>query len=51
MQFAGMAPYVAFFTAEALEREISLVGFEIIERARHGSRAKDARPFLVARKC
>lgn len=51
MQFAGMAPYVAFFSAEALEREISLVGFEIIERARHGSRAKDARPFLVARKC
>ena len=48
MQFAGRAPYVAFFTADAIEREIIAAGFEIIERARHGSRAKDARPFLVA---
>jgi ubiquinone/menaquinone biosynthesis C-methylase UbiE len=46
----GKAPYVAFFSAEELEREISAAGFEIIEHARHASRGKDTRPFLVARK-
>lgn len=43
MQVVGKAPYVAFFSAEELEREITAAGFEIIERARHGSRGKDAR--------
>lgn len=50
MQTFGKAPYVAFFTDEELEREIAAAHFEIVERARHGSRGKDARPFLVARK-
>jgi ubiquinone/menaquinone biosynthesis C-methylase UbiE len=51
MQMFGQAPYVASFTAEQLEREIAAAGFEIIERARHSSRAKkDPRPFLVARR-
>jgi ubiquinone/menaquinone biosynthesis C-methylase UbiE len=50
MQAFGKAPYVGFFSAEALEREISEAGFEIIERARHGSGKKDMRTFLVARK-
>jgi ubiquinone/menaquinone biosynthesis C-methylase UbiE len=50
MQFVGKAPYVAFVSANELEREITAAGFEIIERARHGSRAKDPRPFLVARR-
>ncbi|MBC7769992.1 MAG: methyltransferase domain-containing protein [Phycisphaerales bacterium] len=50
MQAIGQAPYVAFFSAEELEREIAAAGFEIIERARHGTRGKDVRPFLVARK-
>lgn len=50
MQLIGKAPYVAIFNAEELEREIASAGFEIVERARHGSRAKDARIFLVARK-
>lgn len=50
MQWIGRAPYVAFFSAEKLEREIVAAGFEILERARHGSRSKDARPFLVARR-
>ena len=50
MQVVGKAPYVAFFSAQELEREIAAAGFEIIERARHASRGKDARPFLVARK-
>lgn len=50
MQAFGQAPYVAIFAAEDLEREITAAGFEIAERARHGSRGKDARAFLVARK-
>lgn len=50
MRLFGMAPYVGFFTASAFEGEIAEAGFEIVERARHGSRTKDARPFLVARK-
>lgn len=50
MQLVGKAPYVASFSAADLEREIAAAGFEIVERARHASRGKDARPFLVARK-
>lgn len=50
MQLIGQAPYVAVFSAEALESEIAGAGFKIVERARHGTRGKDARVFLVARK-
>lgn len=50
MQVVGQAPYVSFFSSEELEREIASAGFEIVERARHGTRGKDPRPFLVARK-
>ena len=50
MQVFGRAPYVAFFSAQELEREIAAAGFEIVERDRHGSKRKDARIFLVARK-
>ena len=50
MRTLGQAPYVAFFTAEELEREIEAAGFEIVEHGRHASRGKDRRPFLVARK-
>ncbi|MCV0368840.1 class I SAM-dependent methyltransferase [Filomicrobium sp.] len=50
MQLFGKAPYVAFFSAEELEREVAAAGFEIIERGRHGSGRKDPRLFLVARK-
>ena len=49
-QLIGKAPYVAFLSAEDVEREISAAGFEIIELARHASRGKDVRPFVVARK-
>jgi ubiquinone/menaquinone biosynthesis C-methylase UbiE len=49
-QLVGKAPYVAIFSATALEREIEAAGFAIIERARHGSGRKDARIFIVARK-
>ena len=50
MQAFGKAPFVGFFTAEDLERETAAAGFDIVERARHASRGKDARPFLVAQK-
>ena len=50
MQAFGLAPYVAFFTAAELERDIVAAGFEIVARERHASRGKDRRPFLVARK-
>lgn len=50
MRAFGQVPYVAFFNAAELEEEIATAGFEIIERARHASRGKDARPFIVARK-
>ena len=50
MQMIGKAPYVGFLTAVGLEREITDAGFEVIERARHGAKRNDTRPFLVARK-
>lgn len=50
MQLLGKAPYVGVFSAGALEREIEIAGFEVLERARHGAKRSDARPFLVARK-
>lgn len=50
MQVFGKAPYVAFFSAEELEGDVTAAGFEIIERARHGSRGNDPRPFLVAQR-
>jgi ubiquinone/menaquinone biosynthesis C-methylase UbiE len=50
MQAFGRAPYVAFFHAEELERTITDAGFEIVERGRHGTRGKDIRAFLVARR-
>lgn len=45
----GKAPSVSFFSASDLEIDIESVGFEIIERARHGSGRKDPRIFIVAR--
>jgi ubiquinone/menaquinone biosynthesis C-methylase UbiE len=50
MRLIGKAPHVAFFSADDLESEIAAAGFEIVELARHGSRGKDVRPFVVARK-
>lgn len=50
MQAVGRAPYVAFFSAKELEAAIAEAGFEMLERARHGSRRKDARIFLAVRK-
>jgi ubiquinone/menaquinone biosynthesis C-methylase UbiE len=50
MRLVGKAPYVAFFSAAALESEIARAGFTIIERARHGSKRNEPRIFIVARK-
>jgi ubiquinone/menaquinone biosynthesis C-methylase UbiE len=50
MQAFGQAPYVAFFSGAELDQDVAAAGFEIVERARHGSRRKDSRPFLVARR-
>jgi len=51
LRAVGRAPYVAFFSAQELEREIAGAGFEIAERARHGSKKKqEPRIYLVARK-
>jgi ubiquinone/menaquinone biosynthesis C-methylase UbiE len=50
MQLIGKAPHVAFLSAEDLEQETAAAGFEIVEIARHASRGKDVRPFVVARK-
>ncbi len=50
-QWVGLAPSVAFFTAEELERDIAAAGFDIVERDRHGTKKKqEPRIFLVARK-
>ncbi|QDZ02022.1 class I SAM-dependent methyltransferase [Nitratireductor mangrovi] len=50
MQMIGKAPSVSSFTAARLENVITDAGFSIIERARHGSRGMDIRPFIVARR-
>jgi ubiquinone/menaquinone biosynthesis C-methylase UbiE len=51
MQAIGKAPYVAFFSQTDLEQEIAAAGFEITERARHGSKPKqEPRIYLVSRK-
>lgn len=50
MQLVGKAPFVSFLSGDELEREIEAAGFDIVERARHGSRGKDARPFIAAKK-
>jgi ubiquinone/menaquinone biosynthesis C-methylase UbiE len=50
MQMIGEAPYVAVLSATELENAITAAGFDIVERGRHASRGRDARPFLVARR-
>jgi len=48
MQAIGKAPPVVVFDANELERDLTAAGFEIVERDRHGSGAKDPRVYLVA---
>lgn len=50
LRLIGKAPHVDFFSAAELEAEVVEAGFAIVERERHGSKPRDPRIFLVARK-
>ena len=50
MRMVGKAPFVSFFSAAGLERDIEQAGLTLVERDRHGAGRKDPRIFLVARK-
>ncbi|MFN4024280.1 MAG: class I SAM-dependent methyltransferase [Hyphomonas sp.] len=50
MRVIGKAPYVDTVTEAVLASEIDAAGFDILTRERHGSRGKDVRPVIIARK-
>lgn len=50
MQAVGKAPHVLCFDAEALQAAIARQGMDIVSVERHGTRGKDFRVFIVARK-
>lgn len=50
MRFIGKAPHVLCFNGSALQSAISRQGMEIESVERHGTRGKDIRIFIVARK-
>ena len=50
MQAVGKAPHVLCFEAAALHAAIARQGMEIVAVERHGTRGKDFRVFIVARK-
>jgi ubiquinone/menaquinone biosynthesis C-methylase UbiE len=50
MRLVGKAPPVLCFAAPALEAAIARHGFEIVAVERHGTKGKDIRVFIVARK-
>jgi ubiquinone/menaquinone biosynthesis C-methylase UbiE len=50
MQAVGKAPHVLRFDAAALQSAIARQGMEIVAVERHGTRGKDFRLFVVARK-
>ncbi len=50
MRAIGKAPHVLCFDAEALQAAIARQGMEIVSVERHGTRGKDIRVFIVARK-
>lgn len=50
MRAIGRAPHVLRFDAEALRSAIARQGMEIVSVERHGTRGKDFRVFIVARK-
>lgn len=49
-QMFGKAPTVAFFKGDALVDDIVKAEFSVVEQARHGTKPKDPRIFIVARK-
>lgn len=50
MRFFGKAPHVLIFTSGELQAAIAAAGFDLVEVARHASKGKDTRPFIVARR-
>ncbi len=50
MRAIGKAPHVLCFKANALQAAISRQGLDIVSVERHGTRGKDIRAFIVARK-
>ncbi|KAK0633983.1 UbiE/COQ5 family methyltransferase [Immersiella caudata] len=50
MRMVGLAPFCASFGVEDLKSRIQEAGFEIVEVEYHGTKGRDARPFVVARK-
>lgn len=51
MRLIGKAPQtVLVLTGEEIERAIRAAGFEIVETARHGTKGRDVRPYVVARR-
>jgi hypothetical protein len=50
MRAIGKAPHVLCFDAESLEAAFVRQGLEIVSVERHGTRGKDIRVFIVARK-
>lgn len=50
MRAIGKAPYVDTVTEAVLASEIDAAGFDILARERHGTKGKDVRPVIIARK-
>lgn len=50
MRAIGLAPHVSSFSGITLENVMSGQGFEIIAIERHGTKGRDVRPFIIARK-
>lgn len=50
MKAVGKAPSVSFLAPSAIEEGLEQAGFEVVERAWHGKKGKDIRPYFVARK-
>ena len=50
MRAIGKAPHVLCFNGGALQSAITRQGMELVSVERHGTRGKDIRVFIVARK-
>jgi len=50
MRAIGKAPHVLCFDADALRSAIARLGMDVVSVERHGTRGKDIRVFIVARK-
>ena len=50
MRAIGKAPHVLCFNAQGLQSAITRQGMAVVSVERHGTRRKDIRAFIVARK-